>query len=62
MLKRNFIQILVYKNLHLRTELRRKRKIDILLYGAGKIPIKCRNKTAVVVNIQRKMKIIAKLL
>lgn len=62
MLKRNFIQILVYKNLHLRTELRRKRKIDILLYGAGKIPMKCHNKTAVVVNIQRKMKIIAKLL
>ena len=62
MLKRNFIQILVYKNLHLRMELRRKRKMDILLYGAGKIPIKCRNKTAIVVNIQRKMKIIVKLL
>ena len=62
MLKRNFIQMLVYKNLHLRTELRRNREIDILLYGAGKIPMKCRNKTAIVVNIQRKMKIIVKLL
>lgn len=62
MLKRNFIRILVYKILRLRTELRRKRKIDILLYGAGKISMKCRNKTAVVVNIQRKMKIIVKLL
>ena len=31
MLKRNFIQMLVYKNLHLRTKLRRKRKMDILL-------------------------------
>lgn len=62
MLKRNFIQMLVYKILRLRTELRRKRKMDILLYGAGKIPMKCRNKTAIVVNIQRKMKIIVKLL
>lgn len=62
MLKRNFVQVLVYKNLHLRTELRRKRKMDVLLYGAGKIPIKCRNKRAIVVNIQRKMKIIVKLL
>ena len=62
MLKRNFIQILVYKNLHLRTELRRKRKTGILLYGAEKILIKCRNKTAIIVNIQRKMKIIVKLL
>ena len=60
MLEWNFIWILVYKILRLRTKLHRKQKIDIPLHDAGKVLIKCRDKPAAVPNIQRKLKITVK--
>lgn len=62
MLEWNFIWILVYKILRLRTKLHRKQKIDIPLHDAGKVLMKCRNQVTAVPNAQRKQEITIKLL